>query len=215
LDATLLAASTETVTISVAQTSDAVAAALQLFVDQYNKLRDKLDTYTALNPDAGTKGTLFGTSEALRLDSELAGLITGRHNNGSGIQSLAELGVSIDEQGHLSLDKTKLQERFDADPDAVSGFFADEDLGFAAKVDSVLEKLVGRDRSLLITRTEVLQRKIDDFGERIDVWDERLTRSRERLLLQFFNLEQVVSRLQNNLTALGQLQIIKPISNSE
>jgi len=145
----------------------------------------------------------------------LSRLITGRHANDGPIHSLAELGVSIDDQGQLSFDKTKLQARFDADPEAVTEFFADEERGFAVTADKVLETLVGRDRSLLINRTEALQRKIEDFGSRIDAWNGRLDRSRQRLLLQFNNLEQVVSRIQNNLTAINQIQIIKPIFSSK
>lgn len=215
LDATLLSADTSTVTVNVDQTVDSVASALQLFVDQYNKLRDKLDVYTNFNPDAGTKGTLFGSSETLRLDSSLSRLITGRHFNDGAVRSLAELGVAIDDQGKLTLDRTKLQERYEADPDSVTEFFADEDRGFAAKVDKVLETLVGRDRSLLINRTQALQNKIDDFGQRIDAFTGRLERSRERLLLEFYNLEQTVSRIQNNLTAINQIQVIQPISSSK
>ncbi|HZN35319.1 MAG TPA: flagellar filament capping protein FliD, partial [Pirellulaceae bacterium] len=211
LDTTLLAADGTTVTVSVSQTAEDVASALQLFVDQYNKLQEKLETYTAFDLAAGTKGTLFGTSEAVRLDSELSRLVTGRYFNDGQIRSLAELGVSIDDQGKLTLDKLKLEEKFNADPEAVSEFFADEERGFAPLADAALERLVGIDRSLLINRTAALQRKIEDFGGRIDAWNGRLDRSRQRLLLQFFRLEQVVGRIQNNLTAINQIQLIKPI----
>jgi flagellar hook-associated protein 2 len=214
LSATLLNSSTDTVTVTVQQTVDDVASALQLFVDQYNKLRDKLATYTAFNPRAGTKGTLFASAEALRLDSDLARAITGRHFNDGPIRSLAELGIGIDDLGKLSLDRTKLQARFDADSQAVTEFFADVDRGFAVKVDAILEALVGRNQSLLVNRVAALQRQMELFGERIDAVSARLERSRERLRSQFFRLEEVVSRIQNNLTAINQIRFIEPILTS-
>ena len=214
LDTTLVAASPDTVTVGVSQTADNIASALQLFVDQYNKLRDKLKVYTAFDADAGTKGTLFGSSETLRLDNDLSQLVTGRYFNDGQVRSLAELGVSVDDQGKLALDKDKLQQRFDADPESVTEFFADKDRGFAAKVDTALESLVGRDRSLLVTRNQSLQTKIDDYTTRIDNFTARLDKSRERLLTQFNNLELVIGRLQNNLTAINQIASIAPISSS-
>jgi flagellar hook-associated protein 2 len=208
LDVTLTGAGTSPVTITVSQSADDIAAALQTFVDQYNKLRDKLGTYTAYDPTAGTKGTLFASSETLRLDSDLARALTARYFNDGPIRSLAELGIGIDDQGKLSLDKTKLLAKFNADPQAVTDFFTDEDRGFAGKLDGILESLVGRDRSLLVTRAQTLQTQIEDAGTRIDRWNERLDRSRERLLSQFNRMESIVTSLQSSLQALNQIQVL-------
>ena len=213
IDITLKNASTETVTVSVTQTADGIASAVQLFVDNYNKLRDKLDTYTAYDPDAGTKGTLFASAETLRIDSELSRLVTGRYSNDTDIHALAELGVSINDQGKLAFDKTKLEARFTADPEGVTKFFSDEETGFAAKADALIERIVGRDNSLLVNRAQTLQRQIEDQGKRIDTWNARLDRNKERLLNQFFRLEETISRIQNNLSAIQQIQPIGPIQS--
>jgi len=214
IDVTLHDAAIETVTVNVSQTVSGVSGAIQTFVDNYNKLRDKLDAYTAFDPTAGTKGTLFASSETLTIDSELSRLITGRHTNDGDIRSLAELGVSINDQGELAFDKTKLEARFASDPEGVTEFFADEDQGFAAKADAVLERLVGANSSLLVSRAETLQKQMEVYGQRIDVWNARLERNRERLFLQFTRLEEVISRMQNNLTAIQQIQFIGPIQSS-
>jgi flagellar hook-associated protein 2 len=214
IDVTLHDAAIETVTINVSQTVSGVSSAIQTFVENYNKLREKLDTYTAFDPVAGTKGTLFASSETLRIDSELSRLITGRHVNDGSIRSLAELGISINDQGELAFDKTRLEARFADDPEAVTEFFADEVAGFAVKADAILETLVGANSSLLVNRAETLQKQIDVYSERIDVWNARLERNRERLFLQFTRLEEVISRMQNNLTAIAQIQFIGPIQTS-
>jgi flagellar hook-associated protein 2 len=215
IDVTLLGASNDTVTVTVDKTYEDVAAALETFVENYNKLRDKLDTYTAYNPDAGTKGTLFASAETLRIDHELSQMVTGRYFNDGSIQSLAELGISVDDKGQLSFDAVKLEERFQSDPEAVTEFFADEDRGFAVKADALIEKLVGADNSMLINRAQTIQRQLDQIAERITIWDERLERSRERLMLQFFRLEELVSRIRNNLSAISQIQFIPPIQTRQ
>ena len=141
-------------------------------------------------------------------------MLTGRYLGLGNVQSLAELGVAIDDQGKLTFDKTKFQDRYAADPDAVESFFTDETLGFAEKADALLERLVGRDNSVLVNRAAAISQRLEDFNARIDTWTARLARQRERLLNEFFHIEEVVSRLQNNLTAIGQIQLIQPFTGN-
>lgn len=214
LNITLVESSLNPVNVTVSSTVDAVASSLQIFVDNYNKLHSKLRTYTAFDPAAGTKGTLFGSSQTLRIDNELSRLVTGRFINDGSIRSLGELGISIDDQGNLALDRTKLQSRFDSDAESVVQFFTDADRGFAAKADAVLERIVGRDNSLLVNRIESLQKQIESFSDRIANWNIRLETNRQRLTSQFFKLEEIVARIQNNLSAISQIQFIGPIQSS-
>jgi flagellar capping protein FliD len=214
LNVTLQEASTETVTVTVSPTADGAANAVQLFVDSYNKLRDKLTTYTAYDPVAGTKGTLFASGETLRIDSDLSRLVTGRYTNDGEIRSLAELGVTVNDQGKLAFDKSKLTARFADDPAGVTNFFSDDETGFAAKADQLIERLVGKDNSLLVNRAQTIQRQIDDQTTRIDVWTARLGRSRDRMLNDFYRLESIISRIQNNLTAIQQIRAIAPIQRT-
>jgi len=214
LDVTIAGESTSPVTVTVDQDGKAAADALATFVENYNKLRDKLATYTQFDLEANIKGTLFGSSEALRIDNDLSRLLTDRFVGVGDVQSLAELGISIDEQGELTFDRTKFDARYAADPDAVVQFFTDENLGFAAKADRVLERLVGKDNSVLVNRAATLSRQNESFTDRIGVWDERLDRQRERLLLEFFRLEQLVGRIRNNLSAIAAIQPIAPYTGS-
>ena len=55
---------------------------------------------------------------------------------------------------------------------------------------------------------------IEANNKRIEEMTARLDRQRERLLLQFYNIETTVARLQDNLTALSSLQIIPPLSST-
>ena len=71
-------ASTEAVTINVTSTSLGVVTKVESFVDAYNALRDALDKFTAFNEVDNTVGVLFGSSEALRVDTEFADVVTRR-----------------------------------------------------------------------------------------------------------------------------------------
>ena len=111
--------STDTVTVSVTTTDTQLTASAQLFVDQFNKLREKLDTLTFFNETDNTTGILFGSNETLRVENEISQLLSARFGGVGSIQSLEELGFSFDNEGKLSLNKAKLQDKFAEDPEAV------------------------------------------------------------------------------------------------
>jgi flagellar capping protein FliD len=196
LTLSLKGVSTTSVTVTVDRNFNTISSALQQFVDQYNKLQDKLAGYTAYDASSKKKGALFGTTEALRLGNEFGRLVTTRFSRTSNLQSLETLGISLNDQGKLSLDTSKLQTRYDADPDAVANFFTDTDKGFAAKADAMIETMVGKDNSMLVNRSAAMQKQFDDFQTRIDDWTAKLAKKRERLLTQFYNLESAVSKIQ-------------------
>ena len=214
LNVTLSGTSTDPVTVTVSQSTKAVTSAVQLFVDQVNKLQDKLASYTAFNETDGQKGTLFGSSETLRIESELSRLITGRFSGVGPIQSLAELGISVDENGKLTFDSAKLQEKYTADPAAVEQFFSDESLGFAKKIDDAAERLVGVKNSVLVNRAATLQKQVELSAARVDFLNQRLDTSRERLMNQFYQMELVISKLKEGLTSLDSIQYIAPVNRS-
>jgi flagellar hook-associated protein 2 len=214
LDITLHGSSLEVVNLGISDSIEPAAGAIQTFVDQYNKLREKLDQYTVFNEADGTKGILFSSSETLRLDADVSRLVTGRFLGVGNVQSLAELGVSIDDQGKLAFDKTKFDARYATDPDAVKQFFTSETIGFGAKVDALIERLAGPENSALVSRVAAMQRQLEDGDRRIEAMTARLDRNRERLLMQFFRMEEAVSRIRNDLTAISAIQILPPLQLS-
>ena len=122
------------------------------------------------------------------------------------VQSLEQLGLSVDAEGQLELNETKLQEAFADDPEAVAQFFTDEESGFVGKLDAAIESIAGEGNSLLVTRNDVLQRTIDSQNQRIEFFDAKLDRQRERLLMYYYNLELAIGKIQANLSVVEQLQ---------
>jgi flagellar hook-associated protein 2 len=115
------------------------------------------------------------------------------------------MGISLDDAGQLELDETKLQEAFAADPEAVAQFFTDEESGFAAQLDTVIESIAGEGNSLLVTRNDSLQRTIDAQNGRLDFFDAKLARQRERHLMYYYNLELAIAKIQSNLSIVEAL----------
>lgn len=211
VDLTVVEASDKPVEVTVEQSGDEILDAVQDFVDAYNAIRSDLDELTDFNETDLTTGLLFGTNEALQVDTVLSRVATDRFFGVGKFQSLEEIGVSVDDQGKLQLNAAELADVFEDDPESIRTLFTHKTDGVVAKFNEAIERLAGADSGLLTNRNESLQSTIDNNLRRIDQFNESLDRQRERLLLEFFQLEQVIGQLQNNQQALANLQPIAPL----
>lgn len=201
-------------TVSVTGTDAELKTAIEDFVSSYNALRDELDELTAFDDEALTTGLLFGTSEALRVDTDLSRLVTDRYAGAGVIDSLQALGISVNDQGKLEFDAAALEEEFALRPDAVRQFFNAATTGFVDKFSAAIDRLAGEDNSVLTNSNDSLQATIDSNEGRLEQLDLQLERQRERLLLEFYQLEQLIASMQQNMTALQALQPIAPLTSS-
>lgn len=121
--------SDQTVMISIKRSDKDTIANVTAMVENYNRFRAKLDNLTAFNEETGETALLFGDSAALRLDTELSKMLSGRFLGVGSIQSLGEVGLDLKKDGTLAFDAAKLSQQFKKDPDAVARFFAGNQSG--------------------------------------------------------------------------------------
>jgi flagellar hook-associated protein 2 len=206
VDLTVTQTSDTPVTVTVKQSDKALMDAMDDIVKSYNSLRSDLGKLTSFDANANTTGLLFGTSEALAVDDRLSRAITDRYFGLGNLQSLEQLGVSVGQDGTLALDKGKLQDAIDADPDGVETFFRDADKGIVAKLGGVVDQLAGEDTSILARRSDTLGDKIKVNQARLDAYADQLDKQQTRLENQFYQLEQVLAQLQTSQSALSDIQ---------
>lgn len=212
VDLTAISTSETAIDVSVTESDQEIVDLVQGFVDSYNSLRDDLDELTAFDADTLSTGLLFGTSQALRVDTDLSRLITDRYNGLGEFSSLQEIGISVDENGKLELDTAKLKDAFAEDATSLQTLFIAEDNGIVAKFNSAIDRLTDPDSGLLTNRGDSLQATIEQNEARIEQFNESLERQRERLLLEFFQLEQLISELQTSQQAVGSFQSVEPLA---
>lgn len=196
------------VTITVSEDRSNINSSVKQFVDQYNKLAKKLADLTVYNAADGSSGLLFGSTEALRIESSMGRVITGRFGSGGGLRTAGDVGIRLNEQGQMELDAEKLTAAIEKDPAAVETFFTAENVGFVAKVNRVVESLAGVDNSLLLNRAESLSSQVDRNNARIESMNVRLENERERLLKQYYAMESAIAKMQSNQQAIKQLAFL-------
>jgi len=212
VDLAAISTSDVAIDLNVTKSSDELVNLVQSFVDSYNSLRKDLDNLTDFDADSQTTGLLFGTNEALRVDSQLSRLVTDRYSGVGNFQSLQEIGISVDDSGKLNLDQGKLKKSFAEDSQSLQLLFTAKDRGIVAKFEAAIESLTGAENGLLTNRNDSLATTIEANEARIVRFNESLDRQRERLLLQFFQLEQVISGLQTTQQAVNAFQAVPPLS---
>ena len=212
LEFTVKEASDSPVTVTVSENDSNITKQVETFVEQFNGLRDRLDEFTAFDEATNSVGILFGKSSSLRVDLAYGRLFSGAFSGAGEIQSLGRLGISLNENGKLEFDKSKFEGELETNRAAVQEFFTKEDDGFSAQSKAVADSLASVETGSLLNRTTTLATQIEQNTRRIASFDLRLERQRERLLNQFFTMETTIARLQQDLTALNQLQIIPPNS---
>jgi flagellar hook-associated protein 2 len=200
--------SRDPIDVNVESSNSTLDRNLQLFVDQFNKVRDKIAKETEYNTTSKTTGILLGSSEVLRVEQSLNRFILQRTASQGGISSLQQLGLSFSESGKLELDKEKLTKAIQANPDGVKKYLTEEKTGFGARAKSLLDSLVGVDNSTLVNRTNSIQRQVEAGTARVDALNLRLERERDRLLKQFYALEESTAKIRSNTNYLSDIQSV-------
>lgn len=201
------------VTVTVSQSDTDLVASVKTLVENYNKFRKRLKELTAYDPQTDKRSPLTGDASALRLDNDLSGFFSGVAGAGQ-FRAAGELGISVQQDGSLSLDEERLKARFAEDPQAVQQFFAAKDTGFAARLDRLLEQAAGPQNSLLASRLKALENKVAAQQSRVEAMNKRLEAERQRLLLEFYRMETAIGKLQNNMNAISSIQVLPPFWRS-
>lgn len=191
--------------VSVERDDTSGTGALEAFVSAYNTFSAELTGLRA--------GELAGTNLLLEIETQLRDLFSSPTSNTPGVTSyLFEVGLSFDRDGILSLDKSKLEQRFTSDFDNVVRLFSDPDSGFAGRVDRLLDNYV-QSGGAIDARTNGLQSQRRLLGGQVERFEFRLEVTEERLRSQFASLDSLVGTLQSTSGFLTQQLSNLPFNN--
>ena len=217
----LLAASDEQTTLTIERDDSSLSEGLQALVDAYNSLRDKADQYDSYDTESFEKGTLYGNASLRGFVSELTRIVTRDVDSLSGpYRSLQDIGVAIDGEGRLNLDAEQFSEALAIDRSGVEALLSatieegDEPSeqagtveGIGPRLDELLENWLAPDGRLQTIKdgiTDRLQRNDDSIA----ALQARIQAERERLLREFYVMEQTLARLQSQSNALAGLVVL-------
>jgi len=194
-------------TLTVAQNTGAVTAAVNAFVKAYNDAISQIRSMTAYDAANGRASVLTGDSTARGIQSQLAALASAQVTGiAGGITRLSDLGIQIQANGTLATDSGKLAAAL-ADKDIdVAAFFtrtAAGNEGIAVRFNTVLEGIVGSS-GLIAGRTDGINATIKDIQKRGEFLNLRLEQIEKRYRAQFTALDTLISSMNQTSQFLSQ-----------
>ena len=172
--------------VTVERDISAVEESVQGFADAYNDLRSTIRSLR--------EGQLEADSTLLSIERGLLGILNNPTASGT-FSHLTEIGVSIQKDGTMSVNNSRLGEALNADYSAVAELFANADSGYAVRLGSLTGMWL-EDGGLIDSRTDGLDSRIEDLEDRQSAMDRRLAQVEARYLKQFSSLDSLMSQLQ-------------------
>ncbi len=173
--------------LTVERDTDTITDNVQSFVDAYNSLHNTITELRA--------GDLKGDLTLNSLESGIRSVLnTAPSGLATSLKYLSEIGVSIQVDGTMQLDASLLGDQLEADFNAVAALFADDDQGYAYRLDSLMDSYLQVD-GVIDAREDGLNARLSALEERQATIERRLLSVEQRLRAQFTALDALVSQL--------------------
>lgn len=187
------------VTLTVGRDKDGITKKVNDFISAYNQLSG---TVTNLHQKGGT---LEADNSATSVTYGLQAVFNQAANiSGNSYQYLAQIGISFDKNGKLTLDSTTFNSALDNNFSKVVSLFTDSDSGFATRLYTAASNMLDSG-GLVSSRISGLNSRISSVDDRIDQENLRLTSVETRLRTQFSNLDAMLGTMKTNSSFLSNL----------
>lgn len=203
---------TSPATLTIAGDSSALKAKLSSFVSAYNDIVNSVHTSTGYGSAKASNSVLAGEPALRRTLDQISALATGPVTGASSnYRSLGSVGFSLNKDGTMTLDGTKLDAALAKDSAAVSRLFVTDTASGATGLmktiaDTVTSLtatngLISTRQTALSAQSKQISKSIDDKQKRIDDYEAGLKK-------QFADLDQAMSKYSSMSSALGAITTI-------
>jgi len=198
-----------TQTLSVSANTSAAAKAVQSFVNAYNTAISLITADTKYTPGSGsgasatsgTAGPLQGDVSIQSLQQQLQAIVGGGASGGT--FTLAQLGLSFNDDGTIAVDNTKLGSALQQNTAAVQALFSGSQ-GIGTRLDTLLGNYAGAS-GVIDNKTSVLNDQIGTITSQLSDLTARQTQLTAQYYAQFNAMDRVVAGYKNTSSLLTQL----------
>lgn len=187
--------------LTVARDTTAINTAASGFVDAYNALASQIKSRSAYAVDGKGSGALAGDGTLRLMQDQLRGIFMTPASGGT-LTTLSQVGISIQRDGSLLLDSSKLNSAMSANFSDVTHLFSSS-TGYATRLEAWAKSTLDAG-GLIDTRTQSLNKSVKDQHEAIDKLENRMSALQKRLTLEYTNLNLLLSRMNSTSTYLTQ-----------
>lgn len=181
--------------ITVAQNTSAISSALTSFANAYNNAVDELAKSHGANA-----GALAGQSIIFTLSSSLRQIFNSGNPSGS-INSLADLGLTFGQDGHLSFDASVLSKASANSMTNVLNFLGSESSsGFLQSAKNILTSINDSTTGSLPVGEQVITDGLSSLADKMSATQDRITLLQQNLTDQMSKADALVAGLQQQVS---------------
>lgn len=196
-----------TATLTIDRNTETITSAVTTFVKAYNDAVGLLKTNSSFNAATKVAAILNGDNTVRSLQSQLSDLVhTSVTGVAGGISTLSDIGITVQKDGTLATDNTKLAAAL-ADPDKdVTALFTQTTVGnegIAVRFSATLRTSIGFD-GLIASRTDGIAASIKEISNSREALNLRLAKIEARYRTQFTALDTMMANMQKTSQYLTQ-----------
>jgi flagellar hook-associated protein 2 len=203
---TLNLTSTGTNTLTVSRDNTAAQSAIQGFVTAYNSYVSTASSLSSYDSTSGSAGVLLGDSTLTSVQRQISSVLS-NSVKGNSIGTLANLGITRQADGTLSIDSTTLNAALSTNSNAVQNLFNGTN-GYATTLNTALTAYTASN-GIIGARVTSLNGQLTQLGTQQTALNARMATYQKQLQQQYTALDTLMSSLNNTssylTTALAQL----------
>jgi flagellar hook-associated protein 2 len=189
--------------VSTARDPASLTSKIKGLVDAYNTVARHLSGQMTYNGVKKGDDTLFGDPMIASLQQQLGGLVASSYTHGSGKISARMLGITLNSDGTLKLDESKLTSAVAADPTAAADLVTGSG-GLAKALYTLADKHTAVGGPLL-TRQSTLSTQQAAWDKEIAKVEQKASLLETRLKRQFAKLDELMATFNTQTTFLNNL----------
>lgn len=186
--------------VTVSQNGSSISNALSSFANTYNTVVDELSQSRGQNG-----GALSGQSIVYSL-SEVLRSISSYTPASGGTASLADLGLTFDQNGHLQFDPSVFAQNTGSSLNSTLNFLGSESGGgFLQAANSLLASVTDPTSGLLPQETQATSDEITSLAQKISADQDQVTQLQQNLTKQMSAADALISSLEQQVTQITNL----------
>lgn len=201
----------ETVTLKTGPDTTQQDDAINSFVTAYNTVITDLNNQFTVNSSSNQPGPLQADSTLALAQSQLLSAMSFTMTGNGTVNSLADLGITMNNDGTLSVDDATLQSALQSDPNAVQSFFnSTRAQGFGNnlynQVNAIADPVTGtvqQDINGLAQSQSDFTQQISDFQNQLTVQQQQLTAEYDQVDVTLQELPLLLQQTSQQLSSLG------------
>jgi len=199
----LTAPTTSTASLAIAANPATATSNVNSFITAYNSLVGTMNNLSNYNATTGTASQLFGDPMMMGIKNQLLHALNASISGISGFSTLAEIGVTPDNSGALSLNSVVFNQAMAANPTGVANLFASS-TGIAAQFDVVLNNQLGF-TGTIATRVNSDNTQLTSIANQQTTFNAQMSALQAQYLNQFNAMDSIVGNLQNTSNSLTSM----------